>query len=78
VPKGDIPGEWYSPTQPFPSKPPAYDLQGISENDLIEFTPELRAEGIALAKNYKARPLFTRSMFDQMVRNSSKPPVCLV
>ena len=44
VPKGDVPGEWYSPTQPFPTKPPAYDRQGISISDLIDFTPAMRAE----------------------------------
>jgi quinoprotein glucose dehydrogenase len=59
VPQGDVPGEWYSPTQPFVSKPPPYDVQGISENDLIDFTPALRAEAVALAKNYKMGPLFT-------------------
>ncbi|MDB5459075.1 MAG: quinoprotein glucose dehydrogenase [Caulobacteraceae bacterium] len=59
VPKGDVPGEWYSPTQPFPSKPPAYDVQGITENDLIDFTPALRAEALELVKNYRMGPLFT-------------------
>jgi quinoprotein glucose dehydrogenase len=59
VPKGDVPGEWYSPTQPFPSKPPAYDQQGVSEKDLIDFTPELHAEALALARNYRMGPLFT-------------------
>ena len=44
VPKGDVPGEWYSPTQPFPTKPPAFDNQGVSSDSLINFTPELRAE----------------------------------
>ena len=48
VPKGDVPGEWYSPTQPFPTKPPAYDRQGLSIDDLIDFTPELRAEAVKL------------------------------
>ena len=43
VPKGDVPGEWYSPTQPFPTKPPAYDRQGVTLDDLIDFTPELHA-----------------------------------
>ncbi len=61
VPQGDVPGEWYSPTQPFPSKPPPFDLQGISENDLINFTPALRAEAVALTKNYRMGPLFTPS-----------------
>jgi quinoprotein glucose dehydrogenase len=59
VPKGDVPGEWYSPTQPFPSKPPAYDQQGVTEKDLIDFTPELHAEALELAKNYRMGPLFT-------------------
>jgi quinoprotein glucose dehydrogenase len=59
VPRGDVPGEWYAPTQPFVTKPPAYDLQGISENDLIDFTPELRAEALKLSSRYKLGPLFT-------------------
>ena len=59
VPKGDVPGEWYSPTQPFVTKPPAYDLQGVSIDDLIDFTPELRAEAIKLVSRYKIGPLFT-------------------
>ena len=44
VPPSDIPGEELSPTQPFPTRPPAFDRQGITENDLIDFTPQLRAE----------------------------------
>ena len=44
VPKGDTPGEWYAPTQPHPTKPAAYDGQGLTIDDLIDFTPELRAE----------------------------------
>jgi len=59
VEKGDVPTEWYSPTQPFPTKPPAYDLQGISINDLIDFTPALRAEATKLVARYKLGPMFT-------------------
>jgi len=59
VAKGDVPGEWYSPTQPFPTKPPAFDRQGVSLDDLIDFTPELKAEGAKLASLYKLGPLFT-------------------
>jgi quinoprotein glucose dehydrogenase len=59
VEKGDVPGEWYSPTQPFPTKPPAYDRNGISVDDLIDFTPELRAEALTLIKKYKIGPVFT-------------------
>ncbi|MGH9558277.1 MAG: PQQ-binding-like beta-propeller repeat protein, partial [Bryobacteraceae bacterium] len=59
VPKGDVPGEWYSPTQPFPTKPPAYDRQGVSPDNLIDFTPELHAEALKLIEQYKIGPLFT-------------------
>jgi quinoprotein glucose dehydrogenase len=59
VAKGDVPGEWYPATQPFVSKPPAYDRQGFSEDDLIDFTPALRLEALKIAKNYKLGPLFT-------------------
>ncbi|HEU0162034.1 MAG TPA: PQQ-binding-like beta-propeller repeat protein [Rhizomicrobium sp.] len=59
APKGDVPGEWYSPTQPVPSKPPPYDVQGVSENDLIDWTPELKARAVAISKHYKLGPLFT-------------------
>jgi quinoprotein glucose dehydrogenase len=59
VPKGDVPGEWYAPTQPFPTRPPAYDRQGVSIDDLIDFTPELRAEALKLVSRYKMGPLFT-------------------
>jgi quinoprotein glucose dehydrogenase len=59
VPRGDVPGEWYSPTQPFPTRPPAYDRQGLSIDDLIDFTPELRAEAIALVSRYRIGPIFT-------------------
>ncbi len=59
VPKGDVPGEWYSPTQPIPSKPPAYDRQGVTPDNLIDFTPELHAEALRLIKNYVTGPIFT-------------------
>lgn len=59
VPKGDTPGEWYSPTQPFPTKPPAYDGQGLSVDDLIDFTPELRAQATQLVSKYRLGPMFT-------------------
>ena len=56
---GDVPGEWYSPTQPFPTRPPAYDRQGVTEGDLLDFTPELRAQALEIASWYKLGPLFT-------------------
>ena len=59
VPKGDTPREWYSPTQPFPTRPPAYDGQGLSVDDLIDFTPQLRAEAVKLVSRYRLGPIFT-------------------
>jgi quinoprotein glucose dehydrogenase len=59
VEKGTVPGEWYSPTQPFPTKPPAYDRQGFLANYLIDFTPELHAEAEKLIAMYKIGPMFT-------------------
>jgi quinoprotein glucose dehydrogenase len=62
VPKGDAPGEWYSPTQPVPldahGKPFAYDQQGVTVDDLIDFTPALRQEAIDILKDYAYGPIF--------------------
>jgi glucose dehydrogenase len=59
VPQTDVPGEWTSPTQPFPTKPPAFDRQGVSIDDLIDFTPELRAEAVEGIKAFRIGPIFT-------------------
>jgi quinoprotein glucose dehydrogenase len=59
VPKGDVPGEWYSPTQPFPTKPAAFGPNGLRIEDLIDFTPELRAEAERIVSLYRIGPLYT-------------------
>ncbi len=59
VPQGDVPGEWYSPTQPIPTKPPPYGRNGFSVDDVIDFTPELKAQTLQLISKYKIGPLFT-------------------
>ena len=59
VEKGDVPGEWYAPTQPFPVRPPAYDRQGFEMQDLIDFTPELHAQAVQFVSKYKLGPIFT-------------------
>ena len=59
VAKGDVPGEWYSPTQPFVTKPPPFDRQGVSPDDLIDFTPALHEEALKVAANYRLGPIFT-------------------
>ena len=59
VPQSKTPGEQTSPTQPFPTKPPPFDRQGIGTDDLIDFTPELRAAALEIVKNYVIGPMFT-------------------
>ena len=58
VPASHIPGEKLSPTQPFPTRPAAYEQQGITEDDLIDFTPELRAEALASMEGWEMGPLY--------------------
>ena len=59
VPKGDVPGEWYSPTQPFPTKPPAYARNVLRvPDDLIDFAPEMRARALKNLHRYKVGPMF--------------------
>src|SRR5205809_194118 len=59
VEQSTVPGEKTSPTQPFPTKPPAYDRQGFLSDYLIDFTPELRAEALKVVSRYKIGPIFT-------------------
>ena len=59
VPQSQTPGERTSPIQPFPTKPPAFDRQGSTEDNLIDFTPELRAEALEIVQRYTTGPLFT-------------------
>jgi len=59
VPQSATPGERTAPTQPFPTKPAPFERQGVSVDDLIDFTPELRREAIDITKRYVVGPLFT-------------------
>jgi quinoprotein glucose dehydrogenase len=52
VKPGDVPDEWYSPTQPIPSKPPAYDRQNVGDDDLVDFTPAIKARAMEIANHY--------------------------
>ncbi|MDX1382882.1 MAG: pyrroloquinoline quinone-dependent dehydrogenase [Thermoanaerobaculia bacterium] len=57
--KSPVPGEKLSPTQPFPTKPPPFEELGVSEDMLIDFTPELRAEALEIVKDFVIGPIFT-------------------
>jgi quinoprotein glucose dehydrogenase len=59
VEQGNVPREWYSPTQPFPTKPPSVERQGFLPEHVLDFTPELKAEGLKLIEKYKIGPLYT-------------------
>jgi quinoprotein glucose dehydrogenase len=53
VPASDVPGEKASPTQPFPSKPPVFSRSYVATDDVIDFTPELRAQALENLKKYR-------------------------
>jgi quinoprotein glucose dehydrogenase len=59
VPQGEVPGEWYSPTQPIPTRPPAFDQQGVTDKDLLDYTPELKAASKKIVDEYNYGPVYT-------------------
>ncbi|MEZ5286227.1 MAG: PQQ-binding-like beta-propeller repeat protein [Vicinamibacterales bacterium] len=59
VPPSDVPGEVAWPTQPFPTRPPAFEDQGMSLDDAFDLTPELKAAAQAELKKYRLGPLYT-------------------
>lgn len=63
VPQSEVPGERTSPSQPFPTLPPPYLSLGYNEDDLIDFTPQLRAEALEIASQYVTGPLYTPPTF---------------
>jgi quinoprotein glucose dehydrogenase len=59
VPQSTVPGEHTSPTQPIPTRPPGFDHQGVTEADLMDFTPELNARAKELLHQYVFGPIYT-------------------
>jgi quinoprotein glucose dehydrogenase len=59
VEKGNVEGEWYAPTQPFPTKPPPYSRNGVTPDILVDFTPALHDQAMTIAAKYKLGPIFT-------------------
>jgi quinoprotein glucose dehydrogenase len=59
VPQSTLPGEQSSPTQPFPTRPAAFERQGLTEDDLLDWTPEIKAEAIRIFNQYTTGPVFT-------------------
>jgi quinoprotein glucose dehydrogenase len=66
VEQGKTPGEQYSPTQPFPTKPPAYSRNGVSMDDLIDFTPQMREQAKNIVSKYHLGPVFTPPVVSQV------------
>jgi quinoprotein glucose dehydrogenase len=64
VPPSNVPGERASPTQPFPTKPAPFDLQGTSEDVLNDLTPALKQEALEIAKRFQLGPLYTPPIVD--------------
>ena len=55
----DLDGEILSPTQPFPTKPPAFDMQGATIDDLVDFTPQIRQMAVEAIEGFRLGPLYT-------------------
>lgn len=66
VEKGNAPSEWYSPTQPIPTRPPAYARNGVSIDDLIDFTPQMREQAKGIVSKYHLGPVFTPPVVSQI------------
>ena len=64
MPESTVPGEWTAPTQPIPTRPAAFDLQGATEENLIDFTPELRRRALEQLQGFDHGPLFTPPSLD--------------
>lgn len=56
---GNAPGEWYSPTQPIPSKPEPFTKQGFQPSDVIDWTPEIKERALKIIANYKMSTIYT-------------------
>ena len=59
VPQSNVPGEQSAATQPFPTRPPAFDRQGVSEEDFLDFTAEIAAEARRIGSEYEQGPIYT-------------------
>ena len=55
----NLPGEVLAPTQPFPTRPPPFEYQGVTVDDLVDFTPEIRAMALEAVADFQLGPLFT-------------------
>jgi quinoprotein glucose dehydrogenase len=69
VPQSIVPGEKTSATQPFPTKPAPFDRQGMTKEDVIDFTPELHQEALKVLEKYNYGPLFTPPMLNKLTIN---------
>ena len=73
VPQSTVPGEKSSPTQPFPTRPAPFDRQGVTENDVVDFTPELRNGGAGGSGEVQLRSTvhaaFAREAHDSYARH---------
>ena len=73
----NLPGEVLSPTQPFPTKPPPFEYQGVSTDDLADFTPEIRAMAVEALSGFRTGPIFTPPLRDDgtVFGATIRPPI---
>ncbi len=72
VPASTVPGERASPTQPFPTKPAPFDLQGLRDEDLIDLTPQIHKEAMEIATAFDRGALFTPPSLRGTIQNPGK------
>jgi quinoprotein glucose dehydrogenase len=77
VPQSTVPGEETAPTQPFPMKPAPVDRVGLTNNDLVDFTPELRSEALDLVRQFEYGPIYTPPSVDSSATGGKKGTIYL-
>ena len=77
VPQTKVPGEQTSPTQPHPTRPAPYDMHGLTEDDLIDYTPELREMALGILEDWDYGPsLFTPPLHSQNTEGKKGAVFC--
>ena len=73
----NLPGEVLSPTQPFPTKPPPFEYQGVTTDDLVDFTPEIRAMAVEALSGFRTGPIFTPPLRNDgtVLGSTIRPPI---
>ena len=76
VPQSEVPTEQTSPTQPIPTRPAAYEMQGLTEDDLIDFTPALKSLALEIASEWRLGPMFNPPLHSENAEGKKGAVFC--